>query len=52
MVKAYKQITLEERYQISAYLAAGFSRSAIAVSLNRFFFTPKNDSQVIYIGLG
>ncbi|MDE1465806.1 IS30 family transposase [Spartinivicinus poritis] len=35
MAETYKQITLEERYQISAYLAAGFSRSAIAEQLGR-----------------
>ena len=39
MTKHYKHLTLEERYQIAAYLKAGFSKQAIADDLNRHVST-------------
>ena len=39
MTKHYKHLTLEERYQIAAYLKAGFSKQAIADDLNRHIST-------------
>ncbi|RDH42029.1 helix-turn-helix domain-containing protein [Zooshikella ganghwensis] len=33
MTKTYRLMALKERYQISAYLAAGFTRSAITEKL-------------------
>ena len=39
MTKQYKHLTLEERYQIAAYLKAGFSKQAIADNLDRHIST-------------
>lgn len=43
MNKHYKHLTLEERYQIAAYLKAGFSKVAIASHLNRHVSTIKRE---------
>ena len=41
MTKQYKHLTLEERYQIAAYLKAGCLKQAIANELNRHVSTIK-----------
>jgi len=43
MIKQYKHLTLEERYQIAAYLKAGFSIQAIADHLNRHVSTIRRE---------
>jgi len=43
MTKHYKHLTLEERYQIAAYLKAGFSKQTIADYLNRHVSTIKRE---------
>ena len=43
MTKHYKHLTLEERYQIAAYLKAGFSKQLIADHLNRNVSTIKRE---------
>ena len=43
MIKKYKHLTLEERYQISAYLKAGFTKQNIADHLSRDVSTIKRE---------
>lgn len=43
MPKQYKHLTLEERYQIAAYLKAGFTKPDIADHLNRHISTIKRE---------
>ncbi len=43
MPKQYKHLTLEERYQIAAYLKAGFTKPDIADHLNRHVSTIKRE---------
>ncbi len=43
MTKHYKHLTLEERYQIAAYLKVGFSKLMIAESLHRHISTIKRE---------
>jgi len=43
MIKKYTHLTLEERYQIAAYLKAKFTKQSIADHLNRNISTIKRE---------
>lgn len=49
MIKQYKHLTQEERYQIAAYLKAGFSKQMIAESLHRHIRTIKRELKTIQV---